>query len=215
MEVLYLHGFASSPQSSKATFMKARFAERGIAVRTPDLNLPDFSTLTVSRMLGQVDEMLASTADPDLVLVGSSLGGFVAVHTAARHAGRIHSLILLAPALDFGPATVSDLGPQGLSLSDWKRAGSLDVYHYAYGRPIPIHYALFEDALRYDAAAADLSMPILIFQGRNDESVDAASVEAWSRRRPNVELHLLDDDHQLGGSLDYIWEKTRAFLALG
>jgi len=27
-----------------------------------------------------------------------------------------------------------------------------------------------------------------------------------------VELHLLDDDHQLISSLSYIWEKTEAFL---
>ena len=46
---------------------------------------------------------------------------------------------------------------------------------------------------------ADLKMPILVFQGRRDTAVDPATVEAWSRRRPNVELHMLDDDHQLGG----------------
>ena len=55
MQVLYLHGFASSPQSSKATFFSTRLAERGIEMMVPDLNQPDFSTLTVSRMLEQVD----------------------------------------------------------------------------------------------------------------------------------------------------------------
>ena len=54
MQVLYLHGFASSPQSSKATFLARKFAERGIQVIVPDLNEPNFSTLTVTRMLQQV-----------------------------------------------------------------------------------------------------------------------------------------------------------------
>jgi surfactin synthase thioesterase subunit len=59
---------------------------------------------------------------------------------------------------------------------------------------------------------AALTMPILVFQGRRDTAVDPAAVEAWSRRRPNVELHLLDDDHQLASSLNYIWAKLAAFL---
>ena len=61
---------------------------------------------------------------------------------------------------------------------------------------------------------ADVRMPILLFQGRKDEAVDPATVEAWSRRRPNVELHMLDDDHQLSHSLDYIWAKLAVFLRL-
>jgi hypothetical protein len=208
MTVVYLHGFASSPQSSKATFLSDRLAQRGVSVHTPDLNLPDFSTLTVSRMLDQVGETIERRSGP-IVVIGSSLGGFVAVLTAVQYPDRVQSLVLLAPALDFGPT-----GPQGLSLDDWRRAGTLNVYHYAYGRPMPIHYALYQDAGRYDAMKADLSMPILVFQGRKDEAVDPSTVEAWSRRRPNVELHMLDDDHQLSHSLDYIWAKLAVFLRL-
>jgi pimeloyl-ACP methyl ester carboxylesterase len=215
MNVLYLHGFASSPQSSKATFFSERFAERGVSMQTPDLNLPDFSTLTVSRMLGQVDETLDRFPTGPAVVIGSSLGGLVAVHSAARHPARVQALVLLAPALDFGPATVADLGPQGLSLAEWKRAGTLDVYHYSYERTLPIHYELFEDAARYDAARVNLPMPVLIFQGRKDDAVDPASVERWARPRPNVELHMLDDDHQLGKSFRYIWVTLAAFLSIG
>jgi pimeloyl-ACP methyl ester carboxylesterase len=207
MTVLYLHGFASSPQSSKATFLRDRFAERGVPVHTPDLNLPDFSTLTVSRMLEQVGERIDSLAPGPLVVIGSSLGGFVAVQTAVRYPDRVQSLVLLAPALDFGPTA-----PQGLSLADWRRAGTLNVYHYAYGRPMAIHYALYDDAARYDAMQADLRMPVLVFQGKNDEAVDPATVDAWSRQRPNVQLHMLDDDHQLSHSLDYIWTNVAAFV---
>ena len=59
---------------------------------------------------------------------------------------------------------------------------------------------------------ADLKMPVLVFQGRRDTAVDPVTVEAWSRRRPNVELHMLDDDHQLASSLSYIWDATSRFL---
>ena len=79
---------------------------------------------------------------------------------------------------------------------------------------MPIHYELYEDARRYDAMGANVTMPILVFQGRRDTTVDPATVEAWSRRRPNVDLHMLDDDHQLTASLSYIWETLAAFLEL-
>jgi hypothetical protein len=44
--------------------------------------------------------------------------------------------------------------------------------------------------------------------------VDPVTVQQWSRGRPNVELHMLDDDHQLTASVDYIWGQMRAFLGL-
>jgi pimeloyl-ACP methyl ester carboxylesterase len=118
----------------------------------------------------------------------------------------------MAPALDFGGNRMRDLG--GVGLAEWQRTGHLNVFHFGYGRMMPVHYDLYEDARRYDAVHADLSMPILVFQGRRDTAVDPVTVEAWARRRPNVALHMLDDDHQLTSSLSYIWEKLAAFLDL-
>jgi len=38
MRVVYLHGFASSPQSSKARFFAGKFAEAGVAFEAPQLD---------------------------------------------------------------------------------------------------------------------------------------------------------------------------------
>jgi uncharacterized protein len=210
--VLYLHGFASSPASSKATYLNARLAEHGVEVQTPDLNLPDFSTLTITRMLDEVGNALDRWRNRRVVIIGSSLGGFVAVNAAVRFPGRIDKLVLLAPALDFGDKEMRQLGE--MDVVDWQRAGSIDVFHYAYGRMMPVHYALYDDATRYNALDADLSMPVQVFQGRRDDTVNPATVETWSRKRSNVELHMLDDDHQLSRSLRYIWVELARFLDL-
>ena len=209
MQVLYLHGFASSPQSSKATFLSRRFAERGIDMIVPDLNEPDFSTLTITRMLQQVENALASAKGP-LVVVGSSLGGFVAVQAALQHADRITRVVLLAPALDFDGNRLSELGDWGLEA--WRASNNLVVFHYGYGRMMPVHYDLYADALRYNALQAQLSQPVQVFQGRCDTSVDPDTVARWSAARPNVELHMLDDDHQLLSSLEGIWKEMERFL---
>jgi hypothetical protein len=211
MQVLYLHGFASSPQSSKATFFSKRLAEHGIQTIVPDLNAPDFSTLTVSRMLQQVRGVLESSADP-FAIVGSSLGGFVAVQAALEYTARVDRLVLLAPALDFDGNRLSELGDRGLDA--WKSTNRLAVFHYGYGRMMPVHYELYADALRYNAFRVNLPQPIQVFQGQHDASVNPSTVQRWAADRPNVELHMLDDDHQLLKSLDTIWREVKRFLEI-
>ncbi len=209
----YLHGFASSARSSKATFFAGKLRELGHPLHTPDFNEPDFSTLTITRMVDQVGGAIDGLPGGSVALVGSSLGAFVAVHAALRRPGRVDRLVLLAPALDFAGNRMRDLGDR--SLEEWQRTNRLDVFHYGYGRLVPIHYELFADACRYDALGAAIAIPVQIFQGRRDTAVDPATVERWAQSRPNVELHMLDDDHQLLGSLDYIWREMQRFLGIG
>jgi pimeloyl-ACP methyl ester carboxylesterase len=209
MRVLYLHGFASSPQSSKATFFAARLAALGVPIDVPDLNAPDFSTLTVTRMLKRCADVIERDTDP-VTVIGSSLGGFVAVQAALSYPLQIERVVLLAPALEFDGDRWSELGDR--TLDAWRSTDRLEVFHHAYGRTVPLHYALYEDMGRYDAMRAILPQPVQVFQGRRDTAVAPATVARWSAARPNVELHMLDDDHQLQGSLDYIWTHVERFL---
>jgi pimeloyl-ACP methyl ester carboxylesterase len=211
IRVVYLHGFASSPQSSKATFLGRRLVERGVSFQAPDLNQPEFSTLTVSRMVEQT-AALVDGAGGAVTLVGSSLGGCVAVQSAIVRPGRVERMVLLAPALDFDGNRLRDLGDRGIE--EWKATGELNVFHHAYGRMCPVHYALYTDAERHNCAGARVDVPIQIFQGTRDTSVDPVSVERWASSRSNVELHLLDDGHQLTASLEYIWREMARFLGL-
>lgn len=213
MQVFYLHGFASSARSSKAAFFGARLNQHGIQLRTPDFNEPDFATLTVTRMVQQVCADVDGLGGEAAALIGSSLGAFVAVQAALERPDAVSRLILLAPALDFGGNRMRDLGDRGID--EWRRTNRLEVFHYGYGRVLPVHFELYEDARRYDCMAARLSMPVQVFQGRRDELVDAATVERWSlARAASVELHLLDDGHQLLSSLDVIWAEVERFLGL-
>lgn len=211
--VVYLHGFASSPASSKAQRFGRELAQCGVGFSCPDFNQPSFETLTVSRMLDQVASAMAATGDGPVALIGSSLGGFVAAHAAARdRTGRIDRLVLLAPAFDFGGNRLRQLGEHGID--EWRASGRLRVFHYALDRECDVGFGLYEDAAQYDAFSLASTLPTLIFQGRHDESVDPASVERWAHGRPGVDLRLLDDGHQLTDSMDEIWEVSKEFLAL-
>ena len=221
MHVFYLHGFASSARSSKATFLRERLAPLGMALHTPDFNEPDFATLTVTRMLDDVDAAIAALPPGPVVLIGSSLGAFVAWHATARRerrasaAGGAHpitAMVLLAPALEFGANRMRDLGAEGIAR--WKASNRLEVFHYGYGETRPVGYALYEDAAQYDSTRAHVSTPALVFQGKRDELVDAQMVARFVASRPSMTLDLLDDDHQLLGSLEHIWTRLAAFLRL-
>ena len=212
MHIFYLHGFASSVRSSKATFLAAKLAAFGITLHTPDFNEPDFSTLTITRMIDQVGAAIDALAPGPVALIGSSMGAFVAVQVAVQRPAQIERLVLLAPALDFGGNRMRSLGTSGLD--EWQRSNRLDVFHYGYGRMMSVQYELYLDARRYDCLGAKLAMPIQVFQGKRDDAVDPNTVERWARARPNAELHMLDDGHQLTASIEYIWREMRSFLAI-
>src|SRR5437899_8000134 len=95
--IVYLHGFASGPQSSKAQFFRRKFAERGVTLRIPQLDEGDFEGLTISGQLGVIER--AAAAAP-VSLIGSSLGGYLGALYAARHP-EVEWLVLLAPAFQF------------------------------------------------------------------------------------------------------------------
>ncbi|MBZ5558290.1 MAG: alpha/beta fold hydrolase [Acidobacteriia bacterium] len=212
--VFYLHGFASSPRSTKVAFFTERLAGHHVEVRCPDFNLPDFQTLTMTRMLDQLNEALASapaSATP-VTLFGSSLGGTLAMLAAARWPARIDRLVLLAPAVMFAKPGHHLLPPE--RIEEWRRKGALPFFHYADNAERPLNFTFYEDSLRYDAFGAAITQPTMIFQGLHDTSVDHRTVEAFARTRPTITLSLLDDDHQLIKSLPRIWNDVALFLGL-
>ena len=216
MQYVYLHGFASSPASSKAVYLAERLAGAGSVLHLPDLNQPDFSTLTVSRIIAQVSALVADLPPGPVTLFGSSLGAFAALHAAEGQCGGdarpIRRLVLLAPAFDFGRAAIGELGPEGMA--HWRDTGWWEMTHYATGVTTRVHYELFADAGRYDSFTVQCPVPTLVVHGDRDDVVDPAMVARWTEGRPNVRLVRLDDDHQLGSSHERIWRETARFLDL-
>ena len=210
--VFYLHGFASSPKSTKVGYFSERLRRCGVDVRCPDFNQPDFATLTMTRMLEQLGGELAMLDGAPATLFGSSLGGTMAILAADRFTSQVDRLVLMAPAVMFAKPGHHLLPPE--KIDEWRRRASLPFFHYADNAERPLNYAFYEDSLRYDAFHAAVDQPALIFQGLHDASVDHRTVEAFAQTRPGVILSLLDDDHQLVASLPRMWTDIRAFLEL-
>jgi pimeloyl-ACP methyl ester carboxylesterase len=211
--IVYLHGFASSPRSSKARFVAERAEAAGLPFLCPDLNAPDFRSLTVSRMIEQANAAIDALPDP-VALVGSSLGAFVAVHAAAGRdpaaRPRVDRVVLLAPAFDLVPGLEEEFGPD--RMQEWETGDRLDVFHYGENATRVLGWGFMADARRYDAFAVQLQTPTLIYQGTADEVVSPDQVRRWASSRPWVTLRLVDDGHQLLGHLEAMWADIARFL---
>jgi uncharacterized protein len=224
--VFYLHGFASSAKSTKAAYLGERLRRQGVTLHCPDFNQPDFATLTLTRMLEQLDRAMAEAATVvagPAMLIGSSLGGTLAILAAAAFGRRVDRLMLLAPAvmLNSVGSGFSRIGPPKGGphewfaperIDEWRRLGRLPFFHYADNAERMLDFAFYEDTFRYNPFDATFSQPTRIVQGTRDTSVDAQTVEAFARERPNVTLSLVDDDHSLTKSLPVIWDGLSAFL---
>ncbi len=110
MRIVYLHGFASSPQSSKARFFAQRFAAQGVEFVAPQLDGGNFEYLTISAQLKIVEQAVGGRP---AVIMGSSLGGYLAAWFASRHP-EIERVILLAPAFQLVPRWRERFTPEQL-----------------------------------------------------------------------------------------------------
>ena len=115
----YLHGFASGSLSSKGQLFKALFAEHGVTMHTPDLNVPDFGRLTVTGALEAVDALVASQPDGKWRFVGSSMGGWLASLWAARNPEQVDSMCLLCPGFNLLERWPEMIGAQ--AVDEWER----------------------------------------------------------------------------------------------
>lgn len=203
--ILYLHGFASGPSSSKARYFRGYLESAGMQIEIPDLAAGDFEHLTLSGQLTVVERLAAGEA---VSLAGSSMGGYLAALYAARHP-EVRRVVLLAPAFDFPRRWAERLGPE--QVAHWQRTGTLEVFHYGEHRNRRLSYGLMEDAAQYEPWP-DFYQPALIFHGIHDEVVPASLSRQFASDHPNARLELLDSGHELLNVLDYMAPKVLDFL---
>ena len=106
LRILYLHGFASSPASRKARYFSEKLQDRGIAGEIPDLAEGEFERLTVTRKLKVIEN---SARHEPVILIGSSLGGYLAALYAASHR-KYESSSSLRPLSTFSSSGSVSLG---------------------------------------------------------------------------------------------------------
>ncbi|MDR3700628.1 MAG: YqiA/YcfP family alpha/beta fold hydrolase [Candidatus Sulfopaludibacter sp.] len=206
--IIYLHGFASGPSSSKARFFRDRLERAGAQVEIPDLAAGDFEHLAITGQLGVLER---AAAGRPVALMGSSMGGYLATLYAARHP-EVTRLVLLAPAFGFARRWPTSLGPN--AVDEWRARGTMDFFHYADNRKRALSYGLLEDAGKYEDFP-EFRQPALIFHGALDDVVPVAYSQQFAAAHSNVTLEVLDSGHELLNVLEHMAERVVPFLTSG
>ena len=217
--VVWLGGFHSDMTGTKAEALAELSVNQGRSFLRFDYlghgqSSGDFRTGTISRWredcLAAIDQM---TEGP-LVLVGSSMGGWLACLVALARPERIKALILIAPAADFTEALLKpELSPDAMaaieSVGEWIKPTEHG------GDGYPITRLLLEDGRRWSIlqGPVEITVPVRILQGGQDPDVpwSHALKLAQALTSQNLVFSLIKDgDHRLSRPEDI----TRLILAL-
>lgn len=105
--ILYLHGFRSSPGSYKARVLSAAVAEHGLPQRWVCPQLPPSPAAAIALCNQLIQEAKLNNPQDELIIIGSSLGGYYA-HVLAEQWGC--RAMLLNPAIDAARDLATQVG---------------------------------------------------------------------------------------------------------
>ena len=217
---LFLHGFRSHCAGEKATALTRHAQARGYSWARFDLAAHGASTgvfveQTLSGWLEDALAVAALYAPRPLILVGSSLGAWLAVLMARSRRIPVAGLVLLAPAFNFLQRYYAGLS-QDLR-RQWRSEGQLTLPD-PYGPPGTVYrlgYRLIEDAAAHDVLSVPVTLPcpLTMIHGDRDEVVPLAVSEDFLRHvhAPDKRLTVVaDGDHRLTAAIPRILAEVDA-----
>ena len=171
-----------------------------------------FTDGTVSRWARDTLQVVDDLTAGPVVLLGSSMGGWVGLLAARERPERVRGLILVNPAPDF---TSKLVWPSWTPEQQHQIRRDGVVYIPSdYGEPYPYTWALMEDGRANTVLDGDLDItcPVEIFQGTEDTVVPPEHARRIARSLPHAELHMVEGgDHSLSREGDL--EKLEGAMA--
>lgn len=178
----------------------------------------DFREGTISRWRDDSLEVLDKLCPGPQILVGSSMGGWIALLAALARPEKVKGLLLLAPAPDFTEALMwsemeEDIRRQIMETGEWSRPSDYDE------EPYPITRNLIEDGRKnlLLGGPIKLSCPVRIIQGMHDPDVPwSHAVELLDRIEGNPTITLVKQgDHRLSSEEDLVRMRNALDVLLG
>ena len=175
--VVWLGGFRSDMAGTKAQALADWALANGRSYLRFDYfghgeSSGDFGQGTITRWRADALAAIEALTEGELVLIGSSMGGWIACLAAMAVPERVRALVLVAPAPDFTEKLMRpEIPPEGLHELNrdgvWYRPSE-------YGEPYPITRALLDDGARWsilEASGVAIEAPVRILQGGEDPDV--------------------------------------------
>ncbi len=208
--VVFLPGFASDMTGAKATALAAACAADGTAMLRFDYSGHgasggQFTDGGIGQWRADALAAIDQLTQGPLLLVGSSMGGWIGLHVALARPERVVGLVGIAAAPDFTETLMwGSMAPaeRGRLLAD----GFLDVPSQ-YGPPLRITRALIEDGRRHCLLDGPIPLhrPVRLLQGQRDDDVPWETALKLADRiaGDDVRVTLIKDgDHRLSRPAD-------------
>ncbi len=149
--------------------------------------------------------MIDRLTEGKLLLVGSSMGGWIGLNLALLRPARVAGYIGIAAAPDFTETLIWKTMPEPTRAA-LMAAGVIHVPS-EYGEPLPITRALIEDGRRHLRLGGPIPLlcPVRLLQGQQDPDVPwrTALTVAERLESPDVQVCLIKDgDHRLSRPSD-------------
>jgi pimeloyl-ACP methyl ester carboxylesterase len=200
--VVFLPGFRSDMTGDKATALAACCAERGQAMIRFDYSghgssIGRFEEGTIGRWTEDALVVIDRLSGGPLVLVGSSMGGWIALLAACARPNRIAALIGIAAAPDF----TETLMWEAMTFEERARLMRDGVLHVPsqYGESYPITRALIEDGRTHLLLNGPIAIdcPVRLLHGQRDADVPWETALRIAERvtSQDVEVVLVKDGH--------------------
>jgi pimeloyl-ACP methyl ester carboxylesterase len=197
VDLVFLHGFLSSPQSAKITGIPRYLREQGHSVASVsaiDLypTKQDFEEMTLSKLIEKVITELEKL--PPVVLIGSSHGALIAIWVSHRRPDLVQRLVLLAPALFY----YRNLSGR-YEVEAWRRQNHILFNYPRFGGETRLGYQYIQDLKTYENPPA-VTLPTLIIHGTADQFVPLSDTDEYVRTKAGdlLTVHRLEGgNHRL------------------
>ena len=208
--IVFLPGFRSDMTGDKATALAAFCADRGAGMLRFDYSghgasSGDFLDGTIGAWAADALAAIDALTTGPLILVGSSMGGWIALLTALARPERIAAMVGIAAAPDFTQRLMWDsMAPS--ERATLERDGVLNVPSH-YGDPTPITLGLIQDGANHLVLTGSIPIccPVRLLHGKADPDVpwELALRIADEVETPDVRVILVKDgDHRLSRPAD-------------
>ena len=205
---VFLPGYMSDMAGTKALHLEARAVAQGRAMLRLDYSgcgasEGRFEDGTISRWAEDARAAINALAPGPVVLVGSSMGGWIALRLAAALGGRGRGLVLVAPAPDF---TRWGVRPTTAERAELEVTGRLSRPS-DYGGNYIYTAKLLDDGERCAIldAAIPIACPVRILHGQADPDVPWGLSLTVAERLASSDVQLTlvkDGDHRLSRPSD-------------
>lgn len=207
---MFLGGFKSDMNGTKAIHLEQQCKKRGQEFIRFDYSGHgksdgNFVNGTISSWKNDAMAILDNIIKTDVILVGSSMGGWISLLLLLERSDRIKGVIGIAAAPDFTKDIEKQLTYQ--QLEEMKATGQIEIPNDYSDEPYIFTRALIKDGEKQFLLgnSYNISTPITLIQGKLDSSVHWKTTikikECFNNEKTEI-IFINDGDHRLSRDQD-------------